>query len=228
LGFLAKRFQAATDSLERLTRWSRAKALGVPLNVDLAGEDWVEPNLLPEAPTPPPIPPAAFFKGRTATPGEEEDWGAAISAAKANTPAPVPAEVPADEWGAALEAAKRGATPAPELTAAAAPAPQPAARPSQTAIKVVEPAARSSQTLKVVQPAARSSQTAIKAAQPTARTPEPMVKPRISESRVAVSLKSTTPLATGSDMGGAKSPASSVDPHVAAATRKVIAAALRT
>jgi hypothetical protein len=85
---MAVRFRGATARLERTSRWLRAKALRVPLGADLAGTEWEEPTLLPVAAEPPPIPPAAFFKSRPAA-AQEEDWGAAIMAAKLGaTPAP--------------------------------------------------------------------------------------------------------------------------------------------
>src|SRR4051812_27415292 len=69
MGFLARRsermavrFRAANGRLERSARWLHAKASGVPLGVDLAGDDWEDPVLLPLAAEPPPIPPAAFFR----------------------------------------------------------------------------------------------------------------------------------------------------------------------
>src|SRR3954471_16509496 len=128
MGFLARRsermairYRAANSRLERGARWLNAKATGVPLGVDVAGDDWEEPTLLPLAPEPPPIPPAAFF--RVQPPAQDEEWATAILAAKAGTPAPEPSE---EDWEAALRAAK-------EVKEATAPAPAPA---RQTAAEV--------------------------------------------------------------------------------------------
>src|SRR5690242_10703281 len=66
MGLLAGMFRATTNGLEWFARWTNAKATGVPLapvGVDLAGDDWEEPAILPLAPEPPPIPPAAFKHG---------------------------------------------------------------------------------------------------------------------------------------------------------------------
>jgi hypothetical protein len=175
---MARGFEQATRRLERFSRLSRAKELGVPLGVDLAGDDWDEPELLPEAATPPPIPPAAFFQSGT-TPSDE-DWAALIAAAKiGNTPAPAPAVPPTDEWEAAVRAAKSSATPAPVPSPAKQPSPgaPPAKQPS---LASVTPTVRSPGVGSLAKPA------------PAPRAHEP-----------------------------------SVDPHVAAATRKTVASALR-
>jgi hypothetical protein len=130
MGFLARRsermairYRAANSRLERGARWLNAKATGVPLGVDVAGDDWEEPALLPLA-EPPPIPPAAFF--RVPPPAQDEEWATAILAAKTGTPAPEPTE---EDWEAALRAAKEvkeATAPAPAARNAAEASPSPA------------------------------------------------------------------------------------------------------
>jgi hypothetical protein len=118
--FLERRSERMAERFERWSRWLRAKALGVPLGADLAGDEWEDPVILPLDPEPPPIPPSAFF--RTAAPANDEEWNAAIVAAKQATPAPVPAEAQAseEEWEAALLAAKRNSASMPVAEPAAA------------------------------------------------------------------------------------------------------------
>jgi hypothetical protein len=198
----------ATSRLEYLTRWSQAKAMRVPLGADLAGDDWVEPTLLPVAPLPPPIPPAAFFTGPK--PPTDEEWSAAILAAKTgNTPAPEGA----DEWEAALRAAKTGNTPAPQLQpqASAVPAAQVSLASRTPAPKVTSPAVQPlSAVLK--QPAPRISELRVGPKTITPREPSLSVN---EGARLTTSDIASRPVEE------------SVDAHVAAATRKAIAAALR-
>jgi hypothetical protein len=217
MGFLARRaermaarYRAAHSRLERITRWTHAKAMRIPLGVDLAGEEWEEPTLLPEAPTtPPPIPPAAFFTNRP-SPKEDAEWGAAIIAAKQDEPPP-----PSDEWAAALEAAKRGNTPVPvqkeQPRSIAATAP---AKPATTT--VVPPPSRELRAV-VERPAPRPAERRI-GPKPLA-APARAVEPRITmKGSPAFTTAASTP----------KPVHATVDPHVAAATRQAIKAALRT
>jgi hypothetical protein len=205
---MAARFQGANGRLERFSRWSHAKAMRVPLGADLA-EDWEEPEELPPAVTPPPIPPAAFFQPKR-TP-EEEDWGAAIEAAKHSTPEPSTS----DEWEAALVAAKHGpATPAPVTTASVAttiqPAPVevPAAKLALVATKVAS-----------IAPKATPARSLRPAASPGRRTAE------LSSAAHLGALKNGAALSSSSDTG--PKPLAASDAQTAAATRKAVAAALR-
>jgi hypothetical protein len=135
LSFIARRSERMATRLERIARWLHSKATGVPLGVDVAGEDWEEPVLLPLAPEPPPIPPAAFF--RVTPPEQDEEWAAALAAAKQKTPEPEPRSEPEPseaEWEAALLAAKKEHE---------APAAKPAPKPAETKIKAARPAAPS-------------------------------------------------------------------------------------
>ena len=118
--FLERRSERLAERFERWSRSLRARALGVPLGADLAGEEWEDPVILPLDPEPPPIPPSAFF--RTAAPANDEEWNAAIVAAKQATPAPVPVEAQESEqeWEAALLAAKRNSASMPVAEPAAA------------------------------------------------------------------------------------------------------------
>jgi hypothetical protein len=214
----AARYRAATGRLERISQVTNAKAQGIPLGVDLAGEEWEEPVLLPEV-APPPIPPAAFFKNEP-TPAEEAEWRAALEAAKHSEPE-------TDEWTAAMEAVKaakaapaaavkdtaKAKTPAPVLARkASTPAPVVATTPPPVV------ATKASAT-----PRPRPSAT-----QPIRLTAELRVGPK------PVAVRATEPrltirgMATASELGAAKSGPTAVDPHVAAATKKTIAAALRT
>jgi hypothetical protein len=197
---MALRFESATSRLERFARWSRAKQMGVPLGADLAGEEWGEPELLPVAVTPPPIPPAAFFQSPGAPP--DEDWAAVIAAAKIGSPpTPAPAVPPTDEWEAAVQAARRSAalaaksaTPAPTPVAERAPAKSATPTANRVTAKSATPAA-------VRAPAKRS-----------AAGPAPQV----------------TLVGDGSAPNAAARPLGpTVDPHVAAATRKAVASAMR-
>jgi hypothetical protein len=216
---IAARLQGANARLERLARWSRAKAMRVPLGADLA-EEWEEPEALPVAPTPPPIPPAAFFQPKRTT--EEEDWGAVIQAAKHNTPEPSTA----DEWEAALLAAKKSpATPVPVTTAPAAaasePAPAPVEPPAATVTRV---------TAKIGAAApravpARESRSAPRPMRRTAELTSVPTGPRASSPHLA-GLKNGTPLSHGSEAG--PKAMSTSDAQMAAATRKAVSAALRT
>jgi hypothetical protein len=206
---MGARFDAANRRLERFSRWSQAKQMGVPLGADLAGDEWEEPTLLPEA-TPPPIPPAAFFQGRPAQP--DEDWAAVIEAAKHAAP------VVDDEWEAAMLAAKKAATPAPSMTEAEKPAE-----------KEAVPAAKAEPVEKQVQPVAQAEKPAPlkpvqKQVQPVARAEKPA--PR----QPALRSPQTTLLGVGAAIGArlpAKATQPAVDPSMAAATRKTIASALR-
>src|SRR5688572_11338933 len=192
--FLARRFQGATEGLDWVARWTKAKELGVPLvpqGVDLAPDDWVEPELMPLAPEPPPLPPAAFKHGPT--PAEEAEWRVALAAAKQDTPAPE-----TDEWHKAVVAAKTGSHP----VVADEPAAPKAAE--QVAKKTSTPAPRSS----TPQPIRRTAELRVgpKAAAPRA------VEPRIT-------MKGAPVLAPPAEMS-VKNGTPSVDPHVAAATKK--------
>jgi hypothetical protein len=86
LSFIARRSERMATRFDRSARWLHAKATGIPLGVDVAGDEWEEPVLLPLAPEPPPIPPAAFFTVKP--PEQDEEWAAALAAAKQNTPEP--------------------------------------------------------------------------------------------------------------------------------------------
>jgi hypothetical protein len=217
----AARYRAATGRLERISQVTNAKALGIPLGVDLAGEEWEDAPVLPLA-EPPPIPPAAFFKTEP-TPAEEAEWRVALEAAKHGTPEPA-----TDEWTAAMAAAKQ-AEPAPAKQAEPAPAKQAATAPKQAepaSAKHAEPA-----SAKHAEPPASA---AIPVARPTAslpvrRTgelrlgPKPAT-PRAIEPRITLKGAAAVP----AEVGGPKTGTPTVDPHVAAATKKTVAAALRT
>lgn len=212
MGFMARtsarwadRFDAATGRLERLERWSRAKVQGVPLGADLAGEDWVEPSaVLPVVAVvkPPPLPPAALVKSRPTGSGDE-DWGAAIVAAHK---AIDPAESSSDDWSVALRAAKESAAPAATATPATAASPMPEAKPAE---RPVTPA-----------PAPVTPVPSIAELRARLRPSAPMaISPH-------VDLKTGTTLVGLS--GGPKLGPKRVDPDVAAAAKKAIAAALRS
>jgi hypothetical protein len=75
---MAVRLHAAHGHLVRSSQALQARALAA----DLADEGWEEPELLPLAPVPPPIPPAALLGIKPAA--RNQDWAAAIAAAKRN------------------------------------------------------------------------------------------------------------------------------------------------
>jgi hypothetical protein len=218
---MAARFHAATSRLERASRWTNAKALGVPLGADLAPEDWEEATILPLAPEPPPIPPAAFKHGPT--PAEEAEWAMALEAARQAaevTPPPVlkPADAPRKSAShpirrtAEVDAAARKAA---ELELAAA-TPQPVRRTAEVA------------AASTPQPVRRTAELAVAPTpQPVRRTAELRVGPKPAAARALeprITLKSAPVVA----QVGPASSGPTVDPHVAAATKKTIAAALRT
>jgi hypothetical protein len=207
LSFIARRSERMATRLERSARWLHSKATGVPLGVDVAGDDWEEPVLLPLAPEPPPIPPAAFF--RVTPPEQDEEWAAALAAAKQNTPAPEPAPVAAKqnapeaepepseaEWEAALLAAKK------EHEA-------PVAKPAPKAVEAKVRAAKSVLPSKVGELRAGP-----KAAAATPRA----VQPRVTLKPAVIARESTTPKPIIAAAANSKS----------AATRDAVAAALRS
>jgi len=228
LAWWAARFQGATDGLDRVARWSNAKALGIPLvpvGVDVAGDDWEEPEILPLAPEPPPIPPRAFFNGQP-TPAEEAEWRVALEAAKHSEPETD------DEWTAALAAAKAAKEAAQkELDAVAVATPAPIATPEPTRPSTTQPrvtATRAAVTSPVAPARPRPS-----APQPVRLTAEMRVGPKNAVAARAVEPRITSRgsavVASAPELGSPKTGGHSVvDPHVAAATKKTIAAALRT
>jgi hypothetical protein len=193
----AARYHAVTGRLERISQVTNARALGIPMGVDLAGEEWVEPVLLPEV-APPPIPPAAFFKNEP-TPAEEAEWRAALDAAK-HTPEPS-----TDEWAAAMAAVKAK----PAAVVAAAPA------------KAATPAP-------VVAPKAAAPRPRPSATQPIRLTAELRVGPKPVAARATEPRITLKGVATAPELGASKAGPTPVDPHVAAATKKTISAALRS
>jgi hypothetical protein len=182
----ARRFHAAHGRLEGSAQRLNAQATGVPLGADLADEEWEEPALLPLA-EPPPIPPAAFFAVKT-PPAQDEEWAAAILAAKQSTPSPEPTE---EDWEAALLAAKR----AHEVPAVKAPEPPPATPPKLPAQE-------------------RIGELRVGPKPATARA----VPPR-------ATLMDSVPRVARSE---AKALGPAADSKIAAATRQVVAAALRS
>jgi hypothetical protein len=185
MGFLARfsermsvRFRAANGRFERGARWLNAKATGVPLGVDVAGDEWEEPAILPVA-EPPPIPPAAFFT--VSAPAQDEEWNAAISAAKQATPAPEPTQ---ENWEAALLAAKRvHETPAAKPAAAAKQSPS-SPRPSASRMTELRVGPRAS-AARAVQPHITLKESAVPAGGSTDK-PRPSADPQVAATRKAV------------------------------------------
>ena len=238
----AARYRAATGRLERISQVTNAKAQGIPLGVDLAGEEWEEPVLLPEV-APPPIPPAAFFKNEP-TPAEEAEWRAALDAAKHSEPE-------TDEWAAAMEAVKaakaapavpvkdtvKPKTPVPVLAPkrATTPAPIVASKATTTPVPLVAlkastpaPVVATTPPPVVAPKASASPRPRPSATQPIRLTAELRVGPKPVAGRATEPRLTIKGMATASELGAAKTGPTAVDPHVAAATKTTIAAALRT
>jgi hypothetical protein len=200
LSFIAKLSGRMASGLDLSSRWLKSKATGVPLvpvGVDVAGEDWEEPTLLPAAP---PIPPAAFFT--TKPPEQDQEWAAALAAAKLDSEREPEREPSEQEWEAALLAAKNATVAKPSPVKAQTPAPVVAAKAEAPVSDTPRPA-----------PAPGMSELRVgpKAAAPRAATP------RITMKQVSVS-RETTP----------KPMVPPGKPEAAAATRKAISAALRS
>jgi hypothetical protein len=234
LSFIAKRSERMATGLERSARWLRSKSSGIPIGVDVAGEEWEEPAFLPDAPEPPPIPPSAFFTVKT--PAQDEEWAAAVAAAKLDAEHEQEREPSEQEWEAALLAAKNTSAPAPSQPAKAeTPKPVVTAR-TTGSVKVAKPA-------EPPKPMATARTTGSIAVAKPVETPKPVVAkqtpaPKIAELRVgpkAAPARATEPHIALKP--AATSPARDTtprpivppaDPQTAAATRKAISAALRS
>jgi len=206
LSFIARRSERMATSLDRSARWLHAKATGIPLGVDVAGEEWEEPALLLLAPEPPPIPPAAFFTVKA--PEQDEEWAAALAAAKQNTPEPeVKQNAPAPQ-------AKQKA-PAPQAKQKA-PAPQAEPEPSEEEWEAALLAAKKQHDAPAPKPAPKAAE---------AKVAELRVGPKATVART-VQPRITVKQAVAPHEGTPK-PLVPGNPQTAA-TRQAVAAALRS